>query len=168
MENSLTDVVKIDYIEPDKAEFSSKNGFIALKYGETEYDRVFLHRCFPNELTEEYVSVLDRENNEIGVIRKIEDFPEETRSLLRLELSRKYHIYTLTAINSINEKYGFSYWKIKDTEGDREFTVRDTYRSINRITPDRVMITDVDGNRFEIPSLAALDRRSRRKIEIYL
>ena len=51
---------------------------------------------------------------------------------------------------------------------EREFTVRDTYRSITKVSEDRVFITDVDGNRFEIPSLAALDRRSRRKIELFL
>ena len=168
MDNALTDIVKIEYLQPDKAEFSLKNGYIALKNDGTEYDRVFLHRCFPNELTEEYLSVLDRDNNEIGVIRSIDEFPEETRELLRGELKRKYHIYTIKAILSINEKYGYSYWKIKDSEGERDFTVRDTYRSINRITGDRVTVTDVDGNRFEIPSLEALDRRSRRKIEQYL
>ncbi len=194
MDRALTDIVKIDYLEPEKAEFTAKNGFIALKYrwtdepegscaaegsggaeeagdekrGTKEYERVFLHRCFPNELTEEYVSVLDRDGNEIGMIRKIDDYPEETRELLRAELRRKYHIYTIVSIGSVNEKYGFSYWKIKDSEGERDFTVRDTYRSINRIGTDKVTITDVDGNRFEIPSLEALDRRSRRKIELYL
>ncbi|MBO7408179.1 MAG: DUF1854 domain-containing protein [Clostridia bacterium] len=172
MDNALTDIVKIEYLQPDKAEFTLKNGYIALKYSwpdeEKEYDRVFLHRCFPNELTEEYLSVLDRDNNEIGVIRSIDEFPEETRDILRGELKRKYHIYTIKAVISVNEKYGYSYWKIKDAEGERDFTVRDTYRSINRIGGDRVTVTDVDGNRFEIPSLEALDRRSRRKIEMYL
>lgn len=210
MENvktELTDVVKIEYIDPVRAEFTEKNGFISLKYRteETEaadapdaketqtteesgealtapaeapeapeepgvktYDRVFLHRCFPNEMSEEYVSVLDRENNEIGIIRSIDAFPEETQTLLRRELNRKYHIYTIKAIRSVNEKFGYSYWKVKDAEGDREFTVRDAYRSITKITADRITVTDVDGNRFEIPSLEALDRRSFKKIELYL
>ncbi len=184
MDNALSDVVKLEYLDPEKAEFMLKNGYIALKLErpendpageendpegtESEYDRVFLHRCFPNEFTEEYISVLDRDGNELGVIRSIGDFPEAAREILRGELRRKYHIFTINAVLSINEKYGYSYWKIRDSEGERDFTVRDTYRSINRIGTDRVTVTDVDGNRFEIPSLAALDRRSRRKIEMYL
>lgn len=184
----LTDVVKIEYIDPERAEFTEKHGFISLKYKRPgdgandandandvngaenagEYDRVFLHRCFPNEMSEEYVSVLDRENNEIGIIRSIDAFPEETQTILRNELKRKYHIYTIRSIRSVNEKFGYSYWKVKDAEGDREFTVRDAYRSITRINADRITVTDVDGNRFEIPSLSALDRKSYKKIELYL
>ena len=119
-------------------------------------------------MSEEYISVLDRENNEIGIIRSIDAFPEETQTLLRSELKRKYHIYTIKSIRSVNEKFGYSYWKVKDAEGDREFTVRDAYRSITRINADRITVTDVDGNRFEIPSLSALDRKSYKKIELYL
>lgn len=204
---ALTDVVKIEYLKPENAEFISKNGFISLKVmkpaedqagdqaddqtadpaaeqaadqagenadenaresGPKEYDRVFLHRCFPNELTEEYISVLDRDNNEIGVIRNITDFPEDVQALLRKELVRKYHVTAIKEIRSVNEKYGYSYWKVKDAAGDREFTVRDTYRSITKISADRISVTDVDGNRFEIPSLEALDRKSRKKIDMFL
>ena len=179
VKSGLTDVVKIEYIDPERAKFTGKNGFISLKYERPgvdpqatentgEYDRVFLHRCFPNEMSEEYISVLDRENNEIGIIRSIDAFPEETQTLLRSELKRKYHIYTIKSIRSVNEKFGYSYWKVKDAEGDREFTVRDAYRSITRINADRITVTDVDGNRFEIPSLSALDRKSYKKIELYL
>ena len=241
--SSLTDVIKIEFIGPDNAEFTVKNGYIGIKLdrpapeeeraeetpagtaataeaettsgneaaesadksiddgsgaetpkkpgapektgtdekpekpekpyriaedGRLEYDRVFLHRCFPNELSEGYVSVLDRDGAELGMIRSIDDFPEETRELLRLELGRKYHFFTIKSVRSVNEKYGYSYWKITDEAGEREFTVRDTYRSITKVSEDRVFVTDVDGNRFEIPSLAALDRRSRRKIELFL
>ena len=196
---ALTDVVKIEYLKPENAEFISRNGFISLKVlkpaadqaadqaedqtadqatdqaagpaaetGPEEYDRVFLHRCFPNELTEEYISVLDRDNNEIGVIRNITDFPEDAQELLRKELVRKYHVTPIKAIRSVNEKYGYSYWKVKDGAGDREFTVRDTYRSITKISEDRISVTDVDGNRFEIPSLKALDPGSRKKIDMFL
>jgi hypothetical protein len=228
--SSLTDVIKIEYIGPDNAEFTVKNGYIGIKLdrpvpeeepaeetpagaaataaaettteneaaeaaekpdepektgtdekpeklekpyritedGRLEYDRVFLHRCFPNELSEGYVSVLDRDGAELGMIRSIDDFPEETRELLRLELGRKYHFFTIKSVRSVNEKYGYSYWKITDEAGEREFTVRDTYRNITKVSEDRVFVTDVDGNRFEIPSLSALDRRSRRKIELFL
>ena len=49
-----------------------------------------------------------------------------------------------------------------------EFTLHDTYKSLIHIDDKRVIILDVDGNRFEIPDVSALDRRSYRKIELYL
>ena len=36
------------------------------------------------------------------------------------------------------------------------------------IVHEHVFIVDVDGNRFEIPSVEALDRASYKKIELYL
>ena len=169
----LSDVIKIEYLNPDNAAFTDKNGIISMKYkpdnaDEKEYDRVFLHRSFPNEMADEYISVLDRDNNEIGMIRDISCFDGPTAEILKRELKRKYRIFTITKIMSVKEKYGYSYWNITDETGEREFTVRDTYKSITKITTDRVYVTDIDGNRYEIPSLSSLDRRSAKRIEIFL
>ena len=169
----LSDVVKIEYADKDNAVFTDKDGFISLKYKnengiEKEYDRVFLHRVFPHEMTEKYVSVCDREENEICMIRDLADFDGQTQTVLSRELKRRYHVFRIEKICSVKEKYGYSYWKIKDENGDREFTVSDTYRSITKINSDRLYVTDVDGNRYEIPSLSALDRASCRKIELFL
>ena len=50
--------------------------------------------------------------------------------------------------------------------------MQDTYRSIIKATnPDgseRLFISDVDGNRYEIPDVEQLDRQSFKKIELYL
>ncbi len=170
---ALSDVIEIKYLDPENAVFEDKNGFVSMKYkpddaNEKEYDRVFLHRSFPNEMTENYISVQDRDNNEIGMIRDINGFDADTAALLRRELKRKYHVFTVKKISSVKEKYGYSYWSITDETGEREFTVRDTYKSITKISQERVYITDIDGNRYEIPSLSKLDRRSAKRIEIFL
>ena len=68
----------------------------------------------------------------------------------------------------MKERYGFSYWQVDTDDGDLSFTVQDTFRNLLRIGEDRLAIFDVDGNRFEIESLAALDRKSYKKIELYL
>ena len=68
----------------------------------------------------------------------------------------------------MKERYGFSYWKVKTEEGEVRFTLHDTFRSIIRAGEKRVILLDVDGNRFEIPDVDALDRKSYKKIELYL
>lgn len=170
---TLSDVIKIEYLNSENAVFADKNGFISMKYkpensDEKEYDRVFLHRSFPNEMTDKYISVLDRDNNEIGMIRDLNDFGDSAKALLQRELKRKYHVFTIRKITSVKEKYGYSYWNVTDETTEREFTVQDTYKSITKITADRVYVTDIDGNRYEIPSLSQLDRRSAKRIEIFL
>ncbi len=184
MENkkiNLKDVVKVTYLTPQNAHFEEKNSFISFKgtvlkpdenyvYNETEveYKRVFLQRNFPHDQLDKYISVLDEDNVEIGIISDISLFDEKTASILLRELKRKYYILKLTQIYSVKEKYGFSYWKAKSESGDVSFTLHDTSRSITKVGDDRLFISDVDANRYEIESYSALDRKSRKNMELYI
>lgn len=170
IKDSAAEMIRID---SSNASFSMKNGFLALSFtkdGETAtHNRVFLHRDFPFEKLWEYISVLDGDSKEIGIIINIADFDDETAALLRTELERKYYCPEVKAIESLKERYGFSYWTVITAE-DRKvsFTMQDTFRNIIRVGQDKCLLLDVDGNRFIIESIAALDRKSHKKIEIYL
>ncbi len=135
-------------------------------------ERIFLSRAFPFDMPFEYISVLDGDKKEIGFIRSIDDFDEAQRALLINELETKYYTPTIKRILSVKERYGFSYWKCECEFGEKSFTLRDTFRSIIRTYTNegktRVFILDVDGNRYEIPDVEALDRLSYKKIELYL
>lgn len=135
-------------------------------------DRIFLSRAFPFDMPFDYISVLDKDKKEIGFIRSINDFDEPQRTLLKNELDTKYYTPTIKRILSVKERYGFSYWKTECEFGEKSFTLQDTFRSIIKASnPDgseRVFILDVDGNRYEIPCIEALDRQSYKKIELYL
>ena len=184
MENkkvNLKDVVKVTYLAPQNAHFEEKNSFLSFKgtvlkpdenyvYTETEveYKRVFLQRNFPHDQLEKYISVLDEDNVEIGIISDISLFDEETANMLKRELHRKYYILKITQVYSVKEKYGFSYWKAKTESGDVSFTLHDTSRSITKVGEDRLFISDVDANRYEIESFTALDRKSRKCMELYI
>lgn len=135
-------------------------------------DRIFLSRAFPFDMPHDYISVLDKDKKEIGFIRSLDDFDEPQRSMLVRELEAKYYTPTIKRIYSVKERYGFSYWKTECEFGEKSFTLQDTYRSIIKTSnPDgseRLFILDVDGNRYEIPDVEKLDRKSFKKIELYL
>ena len=164
---------KILRLDSNNARFASKNGFLCLEVttdgAAVSYERVFLHRAFPYELPEQYVSVLQEENKEIGIIYDIADFDADAVELLRGELERKYYAPVLTEIKSVKERYGFSYWKAKDDSGrDISFTMKDTYKNIKHITGDEIVLVDVDGNRYAVKSVSSLSAKSYRRIELYL
>lgn len=174
---ALSDVVSILYLTPENAAVCEKNDFLSLTLtvkeedGETkttEYDRIFLHRAFPFDHPESYISVQDAEKNEIGMISELSVFPVETAALLRRELARKYYAPVLTGIHSLRDRYGYAYCSASTPDGDITFTMKDAARSIRKIDSHRVVITDVDGNRYDIPDVEKLDRKSYRKIELYL
>ena len=135
-------------------------------------ERIFLSRAFPFDMPYEYISVLDKDKKEIGFIRSLDDFDEADKALLVHELETKYYTPVIKKIISIKERYGFSYWKCECEFGEKSFTLQDTFRSIikahNADGTERAYILDVDGNRYEIPDVEALDRQSYKKIELYL
>ena len=166
-ERTLAEISVTVWLTPENATFYSKNGFLYLNY-EGKEQRVFLCRQFPFELLWEFISVLNEEQNEVGIIRRLSEFEDEERELLSTELKRRYYTPTIQKIVSVKERYGFSYWKVVCESGEVSFTLHDTYRSIIHAGENRLFFFDVDGNRFEIPDTLALDRKSYKKIELYL
>ena len=171
---ALSNIVKTTYFTRENAHFIDKDGLLALKIRaeengeEKEYGRVFLHRMFPFEETERYLSVLDEEQKELGIITDLSLFGDDEREILRRELKRKYYIKKIVTIDRLKDRYGFTYWDVTTPEGKASFTLQDTQRSILKMNEDRLMIIDIDGNRYEIPSIERLDRASYKKIELYL
>ena len=105
---------------------------------------------------------------EIGIISDIKIFDENQQQYLINELDRKYFTPVIELIYSVKDKFGFSYWEVKTNVGKIKFTVNDAYRNILKVTEDRILLNDVNGNRYEVKSLQDFDKASYRKIEIYL
>ena len=169
----LESAARIIRLDSTNTSFEMKNKFLSMtttESGEEKvYDRVFLHRAFPHELLWEYISVTGSDNKEIGLIYSIEDFNEEISSVLKTEIERKYYSPVISEIQSVKERYGFSYWKVVFDDGRRlSFTMQDTFRNIIHTGEDCAMLIDVDGNRYTIKSISHLDRKSYRRIELYL
>ncbi|NLB15812.1 MAG: DUF1854 domain-containing protein [Clostridiales bacterium] len=173
----LDTVINIVYLTPENSEFGKLNEFLTLKtklkaesgeIEEKEFQRIYLHRAFPFDMPSDYISVLDKDKKEIGLIKSIEDFDTDTAALLRKELERKYYSPVISKIHSIKERYGYSYWVVDTDAGKMNFTLQDTFRSILRAGAERIFIIDMDGNRYEIPDLTKLDFNSYKKIELYL
>ena len=175
MENEIMNEksAQILRLDTNNAGFEEKNGFLALVLTvdgeEKRYDRIFLHRAFPHELAFQYISVLNEDKKEVGIIYDICDFDENAQTLLRMEIAKKYYSPTIKEIKSVKERYGFSYWKVSLEDGrELNFTMQDTFKNIIHTGEDSIVLVDVDSNRFAIKSISALSSKSYRKIELYL
>lgn len=159
-------------LTPENAVFSSKNGFPSLTLNhngeEKFYQKVSLRRSFPFDMLWQYISVLDEDDTEVGLIFDVSDFGESAE-LLKAELEKRYYEPKIFSVISLKERYGFSYWKVLLSDNRTvDFTMQDTFRNIIRAGEDKVILLDVDGNRFVIESIKALDKKSYKKIELYL
>lgn len=175
MENEIMNEKSAQILRLDKnnARFEEKNGFLTLilteESEEKSYDRIFLHRAFPHELEFQYISVLNEDKKEVGIIYDISDFDEAAQALLRTEIAKKYYSPVIKEIKSVKERYGFSYWKVSLEDGrELSFTMQDTFKNIIHTGEDSIVLVDVDSNRFTVRSISALSSKSYRKIELYL
>lgn len=180
------DISGILYLTKENAEFYDKDGFLALKAfipPKSEYDldeeevkeptwqdlgRVFLHKAFPFNNPNKYISVLDKKGYEYAMIKDIDDFDDKTKELLIKALDRKYFMPSILKIVSIKEQFGFSFWKVLTDRGEAEFSVKDTYRSIVKLSDTLVIVIDSDDSRYMIEDVTKLDSASYKKIELYL
>ncbi len=167
-------------LTPENATFSrSKGGLISLDLhveGKDPefFERVVMLRSFPVTNPDEFLSVREPDSKkqgrgkEIGMIRRITDFDEETRALFLEELDRRYFSPILQKITSVKEKFGYSYWDADTSAGHVTFILNNPFSNIRVLEDGRVYINDIDGNSFMIPDPKKLDSASFRKIEIYL
>ncbi|MBQ5837178.1 MAG: DUF1854 domain-containing protein [Clostridia bacterium] len=184
--DNFLDLAEITYLTAENSRFyRTKNGFPALeavlpKFGDDleanddktpvkqDLGRVFFHRCFPFETPDEYISVLNKDGREYAMIRDLNEMPAEAQEIIRNELERKYLCPTVTKIKSLKEKLGYSFWEVETDKGEMLFSMHDTYRNIARVGDGMLIITDVDGNRYRIDDVSKLDRKSFKRIELYL
>ena len=114
------------------------------------------------------MSIRDEDDKELGIIADLSDFPEDQRALVREALRLRYFTPQILEIRSVKEKMGNLYLDVRIEGGERVFAVKDYSRDRRAIDAHRLMIVDVEGNRYIIEDLEALDIRSRRRIEPYL
>jgi len=167
-------------LSPENAKFKKSAGnLITLELinedGDLEiFERVIILRSFPISNPDEFLSVREPDTRkkgrgkEIGMIRYITDFDEETMRILNEELALRYFTPTITKITNVKEKFGYSYWDAETTSGKVTFVLNNPYSNIRTLEDGRIFISDMDGNTFQIPDPDALDKASLRRLEVYI
>ena len=167
-------------LTPENAKFArSGGGLISLDItndkGEPEhFERVVILRSFPVTNPNEFLSVREPDSKkqgrgkEIGMIRHMSDFDEETQKLFMEELDRRYFTPELQKITSVKDKLGYLYLDFIKTAGHVTFVLNNPFSNIRILEDGRILINDIDGNVFQITDPSKLDPASLKKIEIYL
>jgi hypothetical protein len=131
-----------------------------------DIEDVLVFRTRPISDPHRYISVrvgaTPSQQRELGVIRNLNSFATDQRRLLVEELAKRYFIHIITRIRSIREELGFLYWDCDTDKGPRVFPVpRWDQRMVATTASGCRVVTDVDGNRYEIPRLEDLDNPSQ-------
>ena len=170
---SLAEAVDIGFLRPEAAEFyQTPGGFTGLRYEEKDYPRISLRRALPVGQPDKYISVADAENKEIGILRELAALRDAQLNIVSQELDKRYYCPVIRSVDSVKDKMGYVYIELT-IEGEgrtypRTCAVKDINKNIRMLDDDRLLIFDVDGNRFIVQSLNALGKKSLKMLEPYL
>lgn len=128
--------------------------------GDRSYLKVKVVRAAPLSYPDQYICLLDAKDEEICMIEDLQQVSEEMRAIIKEELDRRYLTSIVERINSVRNEFGTSYWDVQTHRGRREFVVQNAAENAQWLGDYRLLLIDVDGNRFEIPRLDRLDKRS--------
>jgi len=166
---------ELNFINPSELSFRLSSGnLMELSYKGEDMGRVALLRMFPFMYEDEYISIrcenysrADKEQ-EIGIIRSLNELSEEQAQLVRGELKKRYFVPDILSVNEVKDELGHISWNVVTSAGDREFTVTDMSSNIRSVDSKRVMLTDIYGNRYYIPDVTLLDDKTLKIIEIWI
>ncbi len=117
---------------------------------------VRISRAFPLSDPDRYIGLRDGNDKDIGMLETLDGLDDSSRGIIDEELSRRYFTPSVTRVNSVAEAFGIVNWDVETDKGPRKFLVRNLKDSSFTLGTGRVMMTDVDGNRYEFPDAYAL------------
>lgn len=171
MEQETEEMLRIRYLTKENAEFKrTGTGFLSLKLDDTFYPRVKVVRMYPFTQKEEYISIRtpDERSKEIGIIEKMSTLDDETRQMLNEQLNLRYFTPVIEKIKNIKDEYGYAYFDVVTDHGECQFTIQMGSNAVVHLSDVRILILDIDENRFEIPDVSQLSARERKKLDLFL
>lgn len=161
--------LRSEFTPPEALRFyRNPQGFLALRLAGKEYPRVQLRRALPFAAPEQYICVTDMEDEELAVIERIAGLEAEDRALVCAELALRYYYPVVEEISGIKEKMGTYYFTLRIGGQEKSVAVKDITKNLRQLEGGRIVLTDLDGNRFLIPDVYAIKRKSLRMLEPYL
>ena len=102
------------------------------------------------------------------MVARPEDLPAPSLDAVRAELSRRYLSSTVVRIIDARNEFGATYWHVETERGERDFVTQSLQENAQWLAPNHLMLTDVDGNRFELVDTLGLDVKSRAFLDVIL
>jgi len=173
-QNLGIDLSDLGIMDLTQAEFYTiDGGFTGLKYKGEDYKHIVLRRIMPIDQPLHYISVADQENKEICILKAVADLEPSQREIVERELDNRYYSPQVLDIMSVKDKLGYVYMEMRlrnkqGKEYDKSCAVKDVSRNIRMLSSNSIIIFDVDGNRYVVPSLKELNKQSLRRLDSYL
>lgn len=159
---TLAEAARLVLLDPAALTFFTHGATLRLTIADDRsYLRVSVLRAFPLSEPDRFLSVRDGANKEIGLVVEPAALSPDNRALVAADLRRRYVIPVVTLIQAAKERFGTVDWTMETDRGVVRFTTRNLRENVQRPSPERLILNDVDGNRYDIRDVDALPRDSQ-------
>ena len=157
------------YLDPEEVRvFRGPSGRVYATIGNevTVIMARFVRVC-PLTEPDHYLSILGSGPGakEFGLLRDWRRLDPGSRQIVEAELQRRYLHPTVERILSVRDYSGFAVCVLQTNRGVRQIVLRDARDGATYLGSSRVLLTDVEGNRYDIKDIAGLDARSRSLLD---
>ena len=134
--------------------------------GET-HEGVTPVRAFPISSPDDGIALVDPYGHELAWIDRLEDLPEDLRTLLKAELAGREFMPVISRIVEVSSFATPSTWTVVTNRGETKLILKGE-EDIRRLTPPALLIADSNGIQFLIRDRQALDAHSRKILDRFL
>jgi len=121
---------------------------------------VQVHRCFPWSEPARFLSLRDRENREVAMVRSLNDLCADSREALEGALLEAGFVLRVTRIVDVDEEVEIRTWRVETEQGPRSFQTRlDDWPW--EVPGGGIVIRDVAGDLYHVADPEGLDEKSR-------
>ena len=152
---------------------AGKHGTIELELTDGTLHRgVFAVNLFPATNPSDFVSlrIWDREGREqeLGILRRLDEWDADAKSLIREALDRRYYLQTISAVDDIRVQLGNLNFAVQTPNGPRRFTMRWAQSQVQDFGERGKILLDLDDNRYIVPDVEALPPKERETFLRYI
>lgn len=117
-------------------------------------------RAFPFSDPDHYIGFRDANDADIGLVIEPRELDEASRRVIDEELAQRYWTPQIRRVLSVKEGNGTVDWEVETDHGPRRVLVRNLRDSTFLLGPDRLIMTDTDGNRYEFPDVSRVGAKA--------
>ena len=88
--------------------------------------------------------------------------------MLEEQLNLRYFTPIITKVINIKDEYGYAYFDVVTDRGACRFTINVGGHAVVHLSETRILISDIDENRFEIPDVTKLSARELKLLDLFL
>jgi hypothetical protein len=133
---------------------------------------MFAVDLFPATAPETYISLRtwdrDGQEHEIGILRKLDAWPDEAQRAIRAALARRYYFQKITGVDRIKLEFGHLMLHVRTNHGPQRFTMRWSQSQVHDFGPRGKVLIDLDDNRFLVPDVDDLPPKERELFQRYV